>query len=100
MDFTCRWGGDEFTVVLSGQNLAGAELVKSRILVHPVLADLSRRFNIGLSIGIHEAIEDTAEAIMQAVDKKMYGEKLSRLDAEPEDLPDALEEVLEMENGY
>jgi len=95
IDFLCRWGGDEFVLVLPGQTREGAELIRKRIMESPALKELTDNYQTGLSIGIHEAKEQEAEAILASVDKDMYDEKITRLEQKPEDMPDALEQTLE-----
>jgi diguanylate cyclase (GGDEF)-like protein len=95
VDFICRWGGDEFVVVLPALTKEGAERIKERLLAYPAFVALATEFEIGLSVGVQEAADGDVDEIMAAVDRDMYDEKMSQLDEEPEDMPTALEEALE-----
>lgn len=94
VDFICRWGGDEFVVVLPSLSREEALPVKERILAHPDLAAMTEKYGIGLSIGVQEAIHGDVGEILKAVDKDMYEEKFAALEQDLEDLPTALEDVL------
>jgi diguanylate cyclase (GGDEF)-like protein len=94
VDFVCRWGGDEFVVVLPSLSREAALPVKERILGHGDYAAMVEAYGIGLSIGVHEAKRDNAAEIIKSVDRDMYEEKLSSVETEPEDLPTALEDAL------
>jgi diguanylate cyclase (GGDEF)-like protein len=94
VDFICRWGGDEFVVVLPGQNREGAQRIKDRLLADTELQQLFAEFQIGLSVGIQEARDGDAAEILAAVDRDMYDEKMAQIEDEPEDMPTALEDAL------
>ena len=94
-DFICRWGGDEFVVVLGGQGKESAETIRQRILEHELLAGLRTNYGINLSVGIHAASEGSVSEILSAVDRDMYEEKMARLSEDPEAMPSALEQALE-----
>lgn len=98
-DFICRWGGDEFVAVMPGKDRKEAEMARDRIIAHSQLLLLQKNFGIGLSVGIHEAHDGDAEAVIAAVDRDMYEEKMRRLEDEPEDMPTALEDALAEQNG-
>ena len=95
VDFICRWGGDEFVIVLPATNMDSVQRVKDRILAHHRYVELVNAYGIGLSIGVHEARDGNAEEIIRSVDRDMYEEKIARLEREPEDMPTALEDALE-----
>ncbi len=100
VDFICRWGGDEFVVVLPALTQEGAQRIKDRLLTWPPFLELATEYDIGLSIGIQEAQDGDAAAILAAVDRDMYDEKSSQIDDEPEDMPTALEEALQGVSPY
>lgn len=94
VDFICRWGGDEFVIVLSSLSKDAALPVKERILGNPEYLKLTSSYGIGLSVGIHEAQRGDAEEIIQAVDRDMYEAKMAGVENEPEDMPTALEDAV------
>jgi diguanylate cyclase (GGDEF)-like protein len=97
VDFVCRWGGDEFVVVLPSMPKGSVQRVKERILGHPDYVNLVNSYGIGLSVGVHEARDGNVGDILNAVDKDMYEEKMSAMEKNPEDLPTALEDAMEKE---
>lgn len=93
-DFICRWGGDEFVVVLSATDRDAAGFVKDRLLADGDYRSLVAEYGIGLSVGVHEAKDGEAAEILRTVDRDMYDEKSRELEKAPEDLPSALEDAL------
>ncbi|MFA6506690.1 MAG: sensor domain-containing diguanylate cyclase [Treponemataceae bacterium] len=94
VDFICRWGGDEFVIVLPSLAKDAVLPIKERILRNPVYSELTVSYGIGLSIGVHEAQHDNAEEIIKSVDRNMYEDKMSTIENEPEDMPTALEDAI------
>jgi two-component system chemotaxis family response regulator WspR len=82
-DLVCRWGGEEFAVILPGTDLAGAEHVAGE------LADVVRGLTISgkisgegarvtVSIGVASIIpgsNDSAHALMERADGALYSAK-------------------------
>jgi len=84
-DFVCRWGGDEFVVILECP-LANAEARAqeiARLLSGPYKVLLEGKeitANIGLSFGVSEwGPGETAEQVFQRADEGMYAQKKTRL---------------------
>lgn len=82
-DLVCRWGGEEFAVILPGTDLAGAEHVANE------LADVVRGLGIGhpgvgasarvtISVGVASAVpnsNDSAQALVEKADGALYAAK-------------------------
>jgi diguanylate cyclase (GGDEF)-like protein len=81
-DLLCRWGGDEFVVVMAGTNLADAQSAAVRIR-RDVFGEFvlgrageNARVFIGASIGVAELQpEETIEALLERADRILYEEK-------------------------
>ncbi|WP_417690275.1 CHASE domain-containing protein [Pseudidiomarina sp.] len=82
-DVLCRWGGDEFLVVLDTHSIDSITDVAERLIEAastPVYIS-ERELLIGASIGIivfHGKAESTAEELIRSADKLMYEVKLNQ----------------------
>lgn len=84
-DLVCRWGGDEFVVIMRHADLdlahATSERIQSEGFGDFVLtrADEDTRVTIGASIGAAASQpNDTAETLLDRADRDMYAEKRRR----------------------
>lgn len=76
-DFVCRFGGDEFVVILHETDIEAARTLAERlldsVLAHPISDDAPP---IGISIGIAElSIEDSVEGWIARADEALYAAK-------------------------
>jgi len=97
-DFACRFGGDEFVIILSGHTAEQAQRLKERIISDPRLSSGLAGNAINLSFGIKEATGGDARSILKEVDKDMYQEKMQSIEDAPEDMPTAFEEATTEDN--
>ncbi len=80
-DFACRFGGDEFVLILPDCPLkdcvARAETICAKVERTPFVCDDVEIGNVSLSLGVAALPEDgvTAEALMKAADDAMYAAK-------------------------
>ena len=79
-DFCARLGGDEFAVILPHTDLAGAQLVRDRILQHLSQSPVriaQQQLTLSLSIGIANLPDNAtdAKALIAAADSAMYAVK-------------------------
>ncbi len=74
-DLICRYGGDEFIVVMPEISREGAEHARDRILAD--LKDRNEKAGIrfDVSIGLHESKGTDMDEIIQFVDKDLYENK-------------------------
>jgi two-component system cell cycle response regulator len=82
IDLVCRYGGEEFVVVMPDTDVAYAYSVAERLRksIETTPVDISRpphRLNITISIGIakSEGENDTAEALLHRADQALYRAK-------------------------
>lgn len=76
VDKACRYGGDEFIVILPNAHLCDAHSVRDRI--KQAIIDENARNNIPaffVSIGVHELSDDDNCPIMSLLDSDLYHEK-------------------------
>jgi diguanylate cyclase (GGDEF)-like protein len=81
-DMVGRWGGEEFVMMLSGANEAGARVVGERIRraveAMAVLNERSQRVSATVSIGIAcLEVKDTLDGLIERADHAMYEAKAS-----------------------
>ena len=75
-DFVVRYGGDEFLLVLSETDEAGAGAVLARVREKMAEWDRQRRLGISLSLGVYaHRAGQSPEQDIAAVDAQMYAEK-------------------------
>lgn len=80
-DIVCRFGGDEFLLLLPDSGLTNARALRQRIqsALDTYNTDTEGP-RISVSFGIHSSNGDNIESAIDFVDKKMYHEKQSKLD--------------------
>jgi diguanylate cyclase (GGDEF)-like protein len=78
-DYVVRYGGDEFLIVLSETDEAGAQTVMGRIRQRVAEWDRANRigdFAIGVSMGLHQHVAgQTVEQAVAEADARMYAAK-------------------------
>ncbi|HEV3138898.1 MAG TPA: sensor domain-containing diguanylate cyclase [Vicinamibacterales bacterium] len=80
-DVVSRFGGDEFALVLPDTGAEGAYAVgariRERLAAHPFLADEGLNIHLSCSVGVATLpdVAASAEELMHAADKAMYGVK-------------------------
>jgi len=83
-DFVCRWGGDEFVVIIECQlpiAQSRAEEIAALLsgVYKVVLESKEINVNIGVSVGVVERMpSETVEQIFHRADEAMYAQKKSR----------------------
>lgn len=75
-DMVVRWGGDEFLLILPGQDIASAyataERVQRSVAADPVSVD-ALQIKVGMSCGVVEySVGDTVESCVRAADAALY----------------------------
>ena len=81
-DIACRWGGDEFAVILPETRKEDASIMAERIrrsINEYILERGDKKINISVSIGVASYPNDgnDEKAVIEAADKAMYQSKSS-----------------------
>jgi two-component system cell cycle response regulator len=97
-DLPCRYGGDEFAILLPDTLLTAAEQLKNRLLLHLSEMNKEKTIQIGLSIGVHESDGSSLKEMLHMADIKMYREKNRKSEMTISDMTENLEMVIESEN--
>ena len=83
-DLVCRWGGEEFAVILAGTDLAGAEHVVGELVDVVRGLSISRTISgkgacVTISAGVASAVPDndnsSAKALVEKADSALYAAK-------------------------
>jgi len=77
-DMVCRFGGDEFLILLPNSDASDAEVLKGRIESELGQHNQQSKVPISLSYGIHTASSKNAESAINFVDQQMYKQKNSK----------------------
>ena len=77
-DMVCRFGGDEFLILLPFSDTPDAEVLKSRIESDLDQHNQQSEVPISISYGIHTASSNNAESAINFVDQQMYKQKTSK----------------------
>jgi two-component system, cell cycle response regulator len=82
IDLPCRYGGEEFVVIMPGASLEDAQHIAERIRRHVAgspfrVAGVSEPLSVTISIGVAATAgaEDTAEALLKRADEAVYAAK-------------------------
>ena len=82
VDLPCRYGGEEFVVIMPGTQLADAEKIAERIRRHvagsPIRASATEELlTVTISIGVAATSGegDTADALLKRADEGVYAAK-------------------------
>ena len=82
IDLPCRYGGEEFTVIMPGASIEAAEKVAERIRLHVAGAPFrvaagSELLNVTISIGVAASMgeHDAPEALIKRADEAVYEAK-------------------------
>jgi two-component system cell cycle response regulator len=84
VDLPCRYGGEEFVIVMPGTSLADAERIAERIRLHVGQAPIqvcggAARLSVTISIGVAATLDadDTLDLLLKRADEALYEAKTS-----------------------
>ncbi len=99
-DLPCRYGGDEFVILLPDTPLKDAEQLKQRLLAQVEAFNTDSPISLSLSIGVHESDEESSlKDLLHMADLKMYREKGRKSEMNIDDMTENLGSVLDGEDN-
>lgn len=100
VDIVCRFGGDEFVVLMPNTTKKKAEILKKRILDRiDYQNSLNPEIPYTVSIGVHAVDIDNHEQTLQLLDSDMYREKGRKQMKNYEKMGDNIEDLLAEEKN-
>ncbi len=99
IDIVCRYGGDEFVVLMPDTAGPGAKETRRRIMqsVHNLEVPAPMAYEV--SIGLYSGRPVNASEIFSSADFDMYREKSSKIDVEIDNLSQNIGDFLDEEEG-
>jgi len=97
-DFACRYGGDEFAVLLPDTSRNEAEKLKERLNKGLSESNKGAAIQISLSVGIKESDGSSFSDLMHDADSEMYREKNLKNEAPISDVAENLQEAVAQED--
>ena len=96
-DFSCRFGGDEFAILMPETDKEKADHLKERIYQQLRKNNQEHEIQISLSIGIHESNGEDPSSILHYADTAMYREKKRKLESSIDDLTENLLDMVDQD---
>lgn len=75
IDYVCRYGGDEFIILMPDADEQTPETVKERITSALAGEDTSRPVDYGVSMGVYSGCPESLSEMLDAADVGLYAEK-------------------------
>jgi diguanylate cyclase (GGDEF)-like protein len=73
IDIVCRWGGEEFILLLPATDLAQALKIAENIRINIQNTVIDRVGSVTVSLGVSEVVEsDTMNDVVQRADEALY----------------------------
>lgn len=98
LDFVCRFGGDEFVVLMPETKSEEARVIKERIVAQLGDRYAGTEIAVSVSIGIKDSTEEDLTGLLASVDREMYRDKAIKSEQSLSDLGSNIEDFLEEES--
>lgn len=96
-DSVCRYGGDEFVVIMPNTSREQAREARARILDALDARNAKAAVPFRISIGLHCALGDERDDFLQVLDQDLYREKEKKLQQTIEHVDEHLQDLLDAE---
>ncbi len=98
-DLVCRYGGDEFIVIMPNLRMSEAERVRDRITRNIGERNREASIRIAATFGLHESDGVDTDDVVQFVDEELYRKKQERVEQNIENIDENLSDFLRQESG-
>jgi diguanylate cyclase (GGDEF)-like protein len=99
IDIICRYGGDEFVVLMPDTSAVAAEEIRRRVIQAVHSLEMPAPLAYDVSVGLYSGHPASATEIFTSADFDMYREKTSKIDQEIDNLTQNIGDFLDEEEG-
>ncbi len=99
VDYVCRYGGDEFVVLMPDTTRDAAERIRDRILDRIQADNAGLEVPLSISVGLQDSAETDLTDLLSSADRAMYRDKAKKPTQPLSDIGSGIGALLDEESG-